>query len=254
MKAIAFPQSFLERPEDRFLRGALRDCEGISEHQADLILYRIWADFATGGADRRPFGKEQRERQSNLIAQFCGLDCGQVPVVQLAIDAGFLFIETSSSGEFLVCKDFHQFNSPYLAAGKTPSTRKGAYIRAEAVQRKKARVAADEHLLLWGRTGVRSDGIDRIDTEKAVYFLHRLSRALHPLTMPADQILRRPGGVLEAAARILRSATDAGESNDVDLTVQWLVSRRRDPSVNKDFPWLLQHWPELVAKAKAEFA
>jgi hypothetical protein len=220
------------------------------------MLYRVWRDFGSGGTDRRglrlagedPAGAALgADPQVRLLASSSGFTGEPGKFAALAIESGFLALDQAADGSRqLVCAGFYPINAPSGGAG---SRSRGAFERSRRNQRQKAEDSSESHLKLWNRTGVASALTDG-QQKQAMVFLYSIARALHPMAMPADETLQRPGGLLEKAWALIQAHPEA----EIDSTLRWLIAMRKDPRVKRDFGVLLGTWPELAASAKRDDA
>jgi hypothetical protein len=73
---------------------------------------------------------------------------------------------------------------------------------------------------------------------------------LHPLPLPADEVLHRPGGLLEQAWAILQAYSD----EEIHATQRWLIPKRNVPSIRTSLADVLAKWREYAEAAKREAA
>lgn len=248
MSIVSYPQSFLSRPEDRaFL--IEQDQAGVSPEKAALTLYRIWADYSTGGSDRRPLADEDlsKDRQVRVLESFCGWDGAPGDMVRLAVAAGFLRIETQPSGNrALVCTGFYPINSNWNAKGNS-FQRKGAFTRILTADLKSAMKSAEEREELWSRTGGGAfAAIPAESRREALVFMNRVCRALK-MPVPADSVLAA-SGAFDLALAVLRDH----ESREVDSTLMWLLANRNGQDIPDRLDVVLREWKTFLAKAQED--
>lgn len=243
----SYPSNFLTRPCDRDLLARLEE-SGLEPDLAELTLYRIWRDFASGGSDRRLLAGDPpdlyHDRAITLLEKFCKWSWQDGMLVTLAVDAGFLAIDQGADGSHLVCRDFYPINSKFSAGGKS-FQRKGALTRVLTRELESADKKAAEHLQLWERNSASNFELGTPEQrEQVLVFLHAVcNSAAKP--MPPDSALR--GGLFNAALKCL----DTPQSDRKD-TLLYLISLRKDQSMPADVAAILHTWPALVAKAKSE--
>ena len=245
---ICYPQAFLERPEDRSLLVELAIAE-VPEDSAKLILYRIWADFATSGSDRRVIDEERLDddRQVRVLEAFCGWKGAPGRLVRLAAETGFLKIEGSENGTMLICKDFFPINSAWSSKGRS-FQKKGAFTRVMRKHLEAAETDAVQREELWSRTGAAAFlDIPEASRKDALRFIYRICRALG-IQVPSDEVLR---------AGPFRQAIDCQRDTPakvIDDTLIWLISRRKSPDIPDRIDAILRAWPDYVKQAAAETA
>ncbi len=245
----SYPSNFATRPCDRDLLSRLEEA-GCPPTFSELMLYRIWQDFASGGSDRRLLQTEDAgsgDRTIALLEKFCGWhETDQPPglLVSLAIGADFLAVEPATDGSYLVCRDFYPINSKFSSGGKSMQ-RKGALTRVLTRELESADKQAAEHLQLWERNTASNFELGTPEQrEQALLFLHAVCNSAGK-SMPADSALR--GGLFNAALKCLDTPPAARKD-----TLLYLISLRKDQSLPADVAAILHTWPALVAKAKCE--
>lgn len=249
MKCLSFPVSFPCRPEDRLFKSYLVN-QGVNADMAELMLYRAWRDFATGDSDRRLLpvdaaGKVEFSKSPAvaLLEESSGFTGEPGKFVELAVKAGFMRLEDTGGGRHLVCCGFYPIN----ASNGNGHRSKGARERARRNQEEKAADATRKHLELWKRNGMTCS-LSEEQQRTALYFLQCVSRALYPLPLPADDVLTRPGGLLEKAWEIVVGISE----EDNNRTLRWLIGKRKDPLVKTDLERVVASWREHVETARSE--
>ena len=224
---------------------------GVDSDLAELMLYRVWRDFGSGGSDRRALTKGEGiglDPQMRLLAQSAGFKGETGQFIQHGISAGFFVLEgVEERKPVLVCKDFFPINSAWSVSGNSIQ-KKGAYTRARNRQAEEAEAAARKQLEVWDRTAPPDiSGMDVEQRRAGIIFIHRLARALD-LKLPPDPELR--AGPLAAAAAIVESTP----VRSLDDTLLWLLSKAKDASANipRNLKDLLAAWPSLVGQAGLE--
>lgn len=247
---VSFPQSFLQRPEDRLFMAALSST-GVDSELAELMLYRVWRDFGSGGSDRRALSPDvglAHDPQVKLLADSAGYPGSPGSFIQYGIHSGFFALEGVEEGKpVLVCKDFFPINSSWSVSGKSIQ-KKGAYTRARNRQAEEAEAEAKKQLEVWERTAPPDlSGMDAEQRRNGIIFIHRLGRALD-LKLPPDAELR--AGPLAAAAAIVGNTP----VKSLDDTLLWLLSKAKDASatIPRNLKDLLAAWPSLVDQAGRE--
>jgi len=247
MSVVSYPQSFLHRPEDRSFLLEL-SAAGIQAAESKLMLYRVWADYATGGSDRRPVDPEAlaTDRQVRVLESFCEWQGGPGEMVRLAVMAGFLRMEPApSGGHALICSGFYPINSNWNAKGNS-FQRRGAYTRILGADLKKSLQSAQEREELWSRSGGGVFKEVPADTRReALVFINRVCRALK-MPFPADSVLS--AGIFPLAIDCIN--TCSGKS--IDSTLMWLLSNRAAQTVPDRLDAILREWPEFTKKAADE--
>ena len=242
---ICYPSSFLERPEDRSFLIEL-SFAAIPKDTARLILYRIWADFATGGSDRRKIDSADMvaDRQVRVLEGFCEWAGEPGALVRMAIGAGFLVVEHGEAGSMLVCKGFYPANSAWNAKGRGFQRRGGL---SRVLKGHSLKADDDVALLekLWERTGNPFADVDPETCRDASRLIYRICRTLGIAT-PGENDLK--SGVMRQAIECVRS-TDATQTKG---TLLWLLSRRKEPDMPDRLDAILRAWPTFVAKSAAE--
>jgi hypothetical protein len=248
MSVVSYPQSFLHRPEDRSFLMEL-SAAGLSAAESCCILYRIWADFSTGGSDRRPVDAENlaADRQVRVLESFCEWKGVPGEMVRLAVMSGFLRVEPApAGGSLLVCNGFYPINSNWNAKGNS-FQRRGAYTRILGADLKKSLQSAQEREELWSRTGggVFKD-LPAETRREALVFINRVCRALK-MTVPADSVLST-AGLFSLAVTCIQSHS----VKSIDNTLMWLLSNRTGQAVPDRLDAILRDWPALTQKAAEE--
>lgn len=134
--AVAYPSDFLSRPCDRQLTAVLCAEHALSRPHAEWLLYRMWADFATGGGARRRFVAREGGGcpvEYLVIEEFCRWSGGEGELVRAAVDAGFLRLDEGQESA-LVAVGYEEANR---MAGSSVQ-RKGGHARAESAHRRRA--------------------------------------------------------------------------------------------------------------------
>jgi hypothetical protein len=243
---ICYPRSFLERPEDRRFLMELKHLEA-PEDSARLYLYRLWADYATGGSDRReithPEAEIGKDGAVRLLEDFCGWVGVSGDLVRAALAAGFLSIDSRDGKRALVCTGFFPINSAWCRDGKSMQ-KKGGLARAAQNQKRATERDAAARETLWLR---RNDEFDVTPEQRgaALRFVMRLCRAVN-LATPDDEALR--AGPFRKAAEILDRADEA----TVERTLLWLISNRSEPDIPQRIDQLLRGWDTFVSRAQSE--
>ena len=243
---VSFPQSFLQRPEDRLFMACLI-ATGVDAGLAELMLYRVWRDFGSGGSDRRALnlkGGLEADPQVKLLAQSAGYAGDPGDFVQRGLNSGFFVLEGIEVGSpILICKDFFPINSAWSVSGKSIQ-KKGAYTKARNRQAEEAKEAARKQLEVWERTSPSDlSGIDAEQRKNGIILVRALD-----LKLPSDPELR--AGPLTAAAAIVESTP----VKSIDDTLLWLLSQAKDATANipRNLKDLLAAWPSLVDQAGRE--
>jgi hypothetical protein len=248
MSVVSYPQSFLHRPEDRSFLMELK-AAGCDENAARLMLYRIWADYATGGSDRRPVDLSDlaQDRQVRVLESFCEWTGKSGDMVRLGIASGFLRTEPSAGGgDMLICTGFYPINSNWNAKGNS-FQRRGAYTRILAANLKESLRSADEREELWSRSGGGAfKDIPAESRREALVFINRICRALK-IPAPADSVLAA-GGVFNLAVQAIQTHS----VKSIDSTLMWLLSNRGAQSIPDRIDAILREWPVLARKAAEE--
>lgn len=248
MSVVSYPQSFLSRPEDRAFLIELEQA-GVTAEKAALMLYRIWADYSTGGSDRRPVMEEDigADRQVRVLESFCGWDGPPGDLVRLGVASGFLRFEVNpSGGRALVCSGFYPINSNWNVKGNS-FQRKGAFTRILTADLKSAMKSAEEREELWSRTGGGAfASIPAESRREALIFMNRVSRALK-MGVPADSVLAA-SGAFGLALDCLRDH----DPKSIDATLMWLLANRNGQDVPDRLDAVLRQWSVFAAKAAEE--
>ena len=242
---ICYPSSFLERPEDRSFLMEL-SFASIPKDSACLILYRIWADFATGGSDRRLVDPEKLagDRQVRVLENFCGWTGEAGDLVRMAIGTDFLTIERGETTAMLVCKGFYPTNSAWNAKGRGFQKR-GGLSRVLKVHGEKAEGDVQDLEKLWARTGNPFADIHPDILGEANRLIFRVCRTLS-LKNPTTPELQ--SGIMRMAIELVQSSDEA----QIKETLLWLLSRRKEPNMPERLDVVLRSWPSYVEKAKNE--
>ena len=244
---ICYPYSFLERPEDRSFLIEL-SLEGVAPDSARLMLYRIWADFATGGSDRRVLAEVEdigKDRLVRVLESFCGWKGESGSLVRMALASGFLKMEHVGESSVLVCCGFFPINSAWTRGGNSIQKR-GAYTRIRNKQSDLADKEASEREELWKRNGsVAFSEFTEEERKSSLRFIIRICRALG-MKMPADSILS--AGPFRMASEVLRVSSQ----KEIDDTLLWLISKRQSPDVSDRLDVILREWKEMSKKAELE--
>ena len=242
---ICYPSSFLERPEDRSFLIELSFAK-IPKDTARLILYRIWADFATGGSDRRKIDAEKLEddRQVLVLENFCEWAGRAGDLVRMAIGSGFLAVERGESATMLVCKGFYPTNSAWNAKGRGFQKR-GGLSRVLKVHGEKADGDVEDMEKLWARTGNPFADVHSDTLLEATRLIFRICRTLS-LKNPSSAELQ--SGIMRMALELVQ----ASEESQIKETLLWLLSRRKEPDMPDRLDAILRAWPSYVDKAKNE--
>jgi hypothetical protein len=243
---ICYPYAFLERPEDRSLLFELTHA-GLSEDQAKLILYRIWAEFATGGSDRRRLESEDMaaERQVRMMEAFCHWSGGPGELVRLAVLSGFLRIDRTDDGVSLICVGFYPINSAWSKDGRS-FQRSGGLSRSLTKKKEKVDQDAGKREELWERT--QADPFPDVAPEvrrEALRFAMLLCRAVG-FPYPTDGELA--AGVMRMAIETVTSCDEAQRRE----TMLWITGRRKEQDMPTRLDAILREWPSFVAKAAGE--
>jgi hypothetical protein len=246
---ICYPYSFLERPEDRSFLIEL-GIANVPGDTARLMLYRIWADFATGGSDRRVLASPEnlgKDRLVRVLESFCGWSGEPGLLVRMGVESGFLQIERGGDITMLVCHGFFPINSAWTRGGNSFQKR-GAYTRIKNKQASLADAEASKREELWQRTGTTAFSEFNDDERKsALRFIIRICRALG-LKIPADSVLA--AGPFRMAAECLRASSE----KEIDDTLLWLISKRQSPDISDRLDVILRGWSELMKKAASEIS
>lgn len=245
---IVYPISFLERPEDRSFLVELKHA-GVHPDTAKLLLYRIWADFATGGSDRRAIHESNiaKDRQVRVLEAFCDWQGESGLLVRMAVESGFLRIEIGPKGGMLVCAGFYPINSAWSAKGRS-FQKKGAYTRVLNRHASMADEEAGKREELWKRTGGGIfHEVPESTRREAMRFIIRVCRTLG-MDVPGDVVLH--AGPFRMAIEHLQS-TPEPKIND---TLLWLLSRRGSPEIPDRLDAVLREWPEYVRRSAEELA
>lgn len=242
---ICYPSSFLERPEDRSFLIEL-NFASVAKDAAKLILYRIWADFATGGSDRRQILAEdlQNDRQVRVLENFCEWTGTPGDLVRMAIGAGFLVVEHSELGAMLVCKGFYPTNSAWNAKGRGFQKR-GGLSRVLKVHGEKAEGDVEDMEKLWAKTGNPFPEVDPDTRLEASRLIFRICRTLNLKTPTTTEL---QSGIMRMAIELVLAADEP----QIKETLLWMLSRRNEPDMPKRLDVVLREWPSHAAKAKNE--
>lgn len=248
MSTVAYPTSFLERPEDRSFLIEL-EFASIPKETARLILYRIWSDFATGGSDRRKIEAENlaEDRQVRVLENYCEWTGGPGELVRMAVASGFLTIINGDSGKHLICTGFYPINSAFNAKGRS-FQRRGGLSRVLNAQSQAAQGDADDFEKLWERTGNPFQDVPPEICRRAILLISNITRALG-LKNPTNEELKT--GIMRMAIEIVQSTNE----KDVSETLLWLLSKRKDPEmVNARLDTVLRQFPNHLATAANEMS
>lgn len=242
---ICYPSSFLERPEDRSFLIEL-SFVSIPKDTARLILYRIWADFATGGSDRRQIDAEnlEQDRQVRVLENFCEWSGRAGELVRMAVGAGFLTVERGESATMLVCKGFYPTNSAWNAKGRGFQKR-GGLSRVLKVHGEKADGDVEELEKLWARTG---NPFTDIDPEILLHATRLICRICRTLAIKNPTATELQSGIMRMAIELVQASDEA----QIKETLLWLLSRRKEPDMPDRLDVILRAWPGYVEKAKSE--
>lgn len=243
MDLVCYPKSFLERPEDRDLISDLVAL-GTPVLEAKLLLYRIWADFAIGGSERRSLGVDSsgERRAIRSIEEFVGWSGVHGELIGTAVAVGFLKRDEAAGLPVLICVGFKECN-----AGKGRSMQSaGGKATAIVKHTKAATAAAEERMELWGRTTPRS--LESIPAEKQKQGLVLMLRVCRVLSLkdPGDVVL--VDGTLSSVLSVL----DQHSPEDIELAIKWLYGNRNDESVPDQLHAVFVKWSEFVSRAEAE--
>lgn len=248
MSTVAYPTSFLERPEDRSFLIEL-ELARVPKDAARLILYRIWSDFATGGSDRRKIEVENlaEDRQVRVLENYCEWTGEPGDLVRMAIAAGFLTLIDGDSGKYLVCAGFYPINSAFNAKGRS-FQRRGGLSRVLNAQSQAAQGDADDFEKLWERTGNPFQDVPPEICRRAILLISNITRALG-LKNPTNEELKT--GIMRMAIENVQSTDEKAVSE----TLLWILSRRKDPDmVNARLDTILRTFPAHVASAASEMS
>lgn len=243
MDLVCYPKIFLERPEDRDFITELVAL-GVPAAEAKLLLYRIWADFAIGGSERRGLGVDDagQRRAIRSIEEYVGWSGTHGELVATAVSVGFLKRDEGSGVPVLICVGFKECN-----AGKGRSMQSaGGKATAIVKHAKAAAAAAEERLELWNRTTPRNlEGVPMEKRKRGLVLMLRVCRVLS-LKDPGDVVL--VDGTLAAILAIL----DQHSEDAVERTIKWLYGNRTDESIPDQLHAVFAKWNEFTVRAEAE--
>lgn len=243
---ICYPSLFLERPQDRVFLEKLRRA-GVGDDTSKLMLYRIWADFATGQSDRRGLAKGGSHLAADpyalSIESFCEWRGEAGLLVSFAVESGFLRLEGGGDERVLVCDGFFPINSGWSKSGNSMQ-KKGAFTRILRRQEREAKAEVDEREELWSRTNAVPE-LGENQRRAAVLFIARVCRALQ-FPPPTDAELNT--GMLRRAHEIVTSTDEVS----LEQTLLWLLSMRGDQLIPVRADLALKMWPDLMRSAKAQ--
>lgn len=244
---ICYPTSFLERNTDRSFLIEL-GVAGVSKPEAKLILYRIWADYGTSGSDRRPVnpGDLSNDRQVLIIEQFCDWSGRRGDLVRMAIESGFLKLESGDGGAVLVCDGFYPINSAWSSTGRS-FQRRGAYSKVLKKQQEEAVEMVKRQEELFQRTASSHfTGMSAEERTAGRMLITGICRALGVNT-PKDDVL--DAGPMRMAVEIVKERDDA----QVREVLLWMLSQRKSGTIPVDrIDAVLREWPEYVRKVRSE--
>lgn len=241
---IAYPSSFLERPEDRSFLIELESAQ-VPIDKARLILYRIWADFGTGGSDRRPIHTAAlaEDRQIRVLEAYCEWHGPPSALVRMAVAAGFLSI-ASGEQEMLVCTGFYPINSAFNAKGRS-FQRRGGLSRVLKDQTNRAEGDAELMEKLWERTGNPFQDLPPETCKRATRFIFQICRTLG---LPAPDAAALQSGIMRMAIECVQTT----EEERIKETLLWLLSRRKEPDMPTRLDAIIRAWPSYVTRSTTE--
>jgi hypothetical protein len=227
------------------------DSCGVKGADAKLLLYRLWADFATGGSDRRPVATGTADLASDMavrmIESFCGWEGNGGDLILACIAANFLAFDPApdgGSGGHLICTGFFPINSAWCRSGKSMQ-KKGGWARAAQRQVITADREAGERMELWKRTGASFGDMSASDRGEALRFVLRVCRAMNVAT-PTDDELR--AGPLRLASEII-ARTSAARLNDIFV---WIIGNRSAQGIPTRLDLILRDWEAIEKRALSE--
>ncbi len=248
MSITAYPTSFLERPVDRSFLVEL-EFANVPKDSARLILYRIWADFATGGSDRRRIEAADlaEDRQVRVLESFCEWAGKSGDLVRMAVDAGFLTLSGGDEGRHLVCEGFYPINSAFNSKGRS-FQRRGGLSRVLQKHNLAAAGDADQLEKLWERTGNPFQDVAPEICRRAAILISNITRALGKPSPTTEELKT---GIMRMAIENVQATNEKDQAE----TLLWILSRRKDPEMeNSRLDSILRAWPTYVQKAASEMS
>lgn len=243
---ISYPRNFLERPEDRAFLISFRGQEA-KPAQVKFHLYRMWADFATGGGDTRLVSSGTECLSSDpaalMIEEFCQWEGDPGDLVSRCLKSGFLSYEPrESGGGVLRCTGFMQANQ--ASFGKLGSMQKaGGHARGRQRQKAAAERETKEMLELWKRNGTESpDGMTAPQAEQSVLFILRVCRAMNWKKPSMDEM--RSGSMRMAGEILVKSSSER-----LEKVVLWLIANRNAMDMPTRLDQLLRVWDGIEKRA-----
>ena len=271
MSTLTLPLNFGERPCDRSLIAYLRQ-PGSTDHGPRTIdhgqqtadngqrttdpssylwaAFLVWKDFGIARDDRRTVPLNSADRRVShpvsIIEQYCGWDGAAGSFVEAAILAGFFLLSpVDEATAELVLVDF--FPANHSGARDISNSKLGGISKGVNIARKQSLAAADEQLDFYAKTkNPMLETIGKTELREAVMFVHQVCKILK----------RNPPASKEWAEALTVKALqvlDHHSSGDIDLAFKWLLSNRSSQEIPLRLDFLLDRFPDFVAKGNKDF-
>ncbi len=245
-RTVRYPENFLSRPCDRLFLTCFSDVK-----EGGYYAYRIWADFASGGSDRRVMDKcvsegvlSDSDKQVLILEMFCGWSGDRGSMIRSALDSGFLELSKRIDGNVdLVCCGFYPLNNQFGMSMQ----KKGALSQALVRYGKEARLAASGQMGLFDKVGhqvaeiemsaeLKADAVSLVDVLCRVMHFDQLSTA----AWTAD--------LIHDSAAVVGKFTELERRN----TFIWLMDHRNDSDIPKRVDLVVKAFAEYQEKAGRE--
>lgn len=220
------------------------------KQKAGYYAYRIWADYSTGGSDRRRLGEplvdgvpNHADNQVLILEEFCDWDGQRGGLIAAAVKSGFLVVSESGDTADLVCKDFYPMNNQ----SKVSIQKKGGWKAAINNYRKQADVLSGDQLKIFDATGHGVSEMEVTDQNKkdAVTMVMIVVRI-----MKLDELASNDWTVelMETACQIVLRYTNV----EREKTFMWLLANRDEPGIPLRVDLILKRFNEYAEKARTE--
>jgi hypothetical protein len=255
MPPLTLPLNFGERPCDRSLLAYLRPLLANGPRPADpssllWSAFLVWKDFGIARDDRRAVPLDASLRALSqpvaIIEQYCGWVGAPGRFVEAAIQAGFFLLSpVDATTAELILVDF--FPANHSVARDVSNSKLGGISKGVNLARAKAADAADEQLEFFTRTGNSLlETYGKTELREAVMFIHQICN-----------ILRRPAPASKEWKETLTvkalDVLDKHIAADVAVAFKWLLSNRTSQEIPPRLDFILDRFPDFVAKGRKDF-
>jgi len=213
-------------------------------------MFLVWKDFGIARDDRRAVPLDPARRAASqpvaIIEQYCGWEGEPGAFVEYAIRAGFFTLAPVDGGSAeLVLVDF--FPANHSGARDISNSRLGGVSKGVNIARRVSAAAADEQLDFFAKTSnPMLETIGKTELREAVMFVHQICKILR----------RNPPASREWAETLTVKALgvlDNHSEADVDCAFKWLFINRSSQEIPPRLDFVLDRFPDFVAKGTKDF-